>query len=61
MSKIYSDYTLLESNHPNYTDIKNKGIGGDVGKFLKTPQETCCIQLSYALNNSFLTIGSDYE
>jgi hypothetical protein len=60
MSKIYCDYDILESYHPSYMDIKTKGIGGDVGKFLKTDQETCCIQLSYALNNSFLTIGSDY-
>ena len=59
MPKIFCDYTLLESYHPSYLDIKKKGIGGAVGKFLKTPQETCCVQLSYALNNSFLTI-TDY-
>ena len=57
---IYTDYATLENNHPNFNEIKIKGIGGGAGQLIKSGVETCCIQMCYAMNRAFLKIGSDY-
>jgi hypothetical protein len=46
LKKIPVDFGVLMLNHPNFVDI--------VGKVTEFPieWETCCIQMSYAMNKS---------
>ncbi|MEP6923324.1 MAG: T6SS effector amidase Tae4 family protein [Pyrinomonadaceae bacterium] len=46
MAKISVDWGVLMLNHPNYDDI------GEKVKGIPEKWETCCIQMSYALNKA---------
>src|SRR5262245_58166483 len=51
MASIPVDFDTLKNNHPSWKEIKNK-IGGPALAGVKAGWETCCIQVSYALNRS---------
>jgi hypothetical protein len=46
MAKIQVDWGVLMLHHPSYRDIRDKVTG------IPEDWETCCIQMSYALNHA---------
>jgi hypothetical protein len=62
MAKIQVNFDTLRENHPSYKEIKGL-IGGPLLKSVTAGKwETCCIQVSYALNHSGAVIEKyDYH
>ncbi|TLU98010.1 T6SS effector amidase Tae4 family protein [Dyadobacter luticola] len=55
---IFCDFQTLLNNHPYHT-VESMNMGGGIQSYIGNDQETCTIELSYAMNKSGLWIPDD--